>query len=121
MPESDLEIRAMLFQAARKVGLEWKNPQCPEPSRLDDWFLRVARAGSQRPTPVPFFPEVHDELTRSWMAPFTARNQPAGSSSLTTLDGGAAKGYSAIPLGGAVGSDAIVSLWHYCRCTRPRH
>ncbi len=41
---------------------------------------------------LPFFPEVHEEHTRSWRAPFTARNQPTSSSSLTTLDGGTARG-----------------------------
>ncbi len=44
-----------------------------------------------------FFPEVHEELTRSWKAPFTARNKSCGSSALTTLDGGAALGYKGIP------------------------
>ncbi len=47
---------------------------------------------------------------RSWTAPFTARNRPANSSSLTTL-GGAARGYVGPP-GGAVSCDASVSL--YC-------
>ncbi len=47
---------------------------------------------------------------RSWTAPFTARNRPANSSSLTTL-GGAARGYGGPP-GGAVSCDANVSL--YC-------
>ena len=108
-PESDPEMAAMLSRAAEMVGLEWNPPPRPEPSRLDDWYLGVARAGSQRPAPVPFFPEVHDELTKSWTAPFTARNRPVGSSSLTTLDGGAAKGYSVISPSGAGGSDAIVS------------
>lgn len=92
MPESDLEMTAMLSQAAVRVGLEWRPPLCPEPSRLDDWFFGVVRAGSQRPAPMPFFPEVHEGLTRSWMAPFSAGNRPANSSSLTTLDGGAARG-----------------------------
>ncbi len=88
---------AMLSWAANRVGLVWNPPPCPEPSRLDDWFLGVARAGSQPPTPVPFFPEVHEELTGMWKAPFTARNHASGPSSLTTLDGGAAKGYTRIP------------------------
>ncbi len=88
---------AMLSRAANRVGLVWNPPPCPEPSRLDDWFLGVARAGSQPPTPVPFFPEVHEELTGTWEAPFTARNRASGLSSLTTLDGGAAKGYTRIP------------------------
>ncbi len=84
----------MLSRAANRVGLVWNPPPCPEPSRLDDWFLGVARAGSQPPTPVPFFPEV---LTGTWKAPFTARNRASGLSSLTTLDGGTAKGYTRIP------------------------
>ncbi len=87
----------MLSRAANRVGLVWNPPPCPEPSRLDDWFLGVARAGFQPPTPVPFFPEVHEELTGTWEAPFTARNRASGLSSLTTLDGGAAKGYTRIP------------------------
>ncbi len=63
VPDSDPEMVAMLARAAESIGLEWRPPPCPEPSRLDDWFLGVARAGSQGPTMVPFFPEVHDELT----------------------------------------------------------
>ncbi len=54
--------------------------------------------GSQpRPAPVPFLPEVHEELTSSWMAPFTARSRSSASSVLTTLDGGVARGYAGIP------------------------
>ncbi len=97
VPDTDPEMMAMLSRAANRVGLMWNPPPCPEPSRLDDWFLGVARAGSQPPTPVPFFPEVHEELTGTWKAPFTARNRASGPSSLTTLDGGAAKGYTRIP------------------------
>ncbi len=60
-------------------------------SRLDDWFLGAG------PAPVPFFPEVHEELTKSWMGPFTARSHSSASSILTTLTGGAARGYAGIP------------------------
>ncbi len=55
---------------------------CPDPSRLDEWFLGGGRAGSQRLPLVPFFPEVHEELTRSWKATFIARNKSRGSSPL---------------------------------------
>ncbi len=65
MPESDLEMMAMLSRAAERVGLEWRKPPCPEPSRLDDWFLKLACAGSQRPAPGASLPEVHEELTLS--------------------------------------------------------
>ncbi len=63
MPESDLEVMAMLSRATGRVGLEWRKPPCPEPSRLDDWFLGVACAGSQRPAPGASLPDVHEGLT----------------------------------------------------------
>ncbi len=51
MHESDPEMMAMLSQTAEGVGLEWRPPLCPEPSRLDDWFLGVACTSSQHPAP----------------------------------------------------------------------
>ncbi len=87
----------MLARAAVSIGLEVNRPPSPEPSRLDDWFLGAGRGSQPRPAPVPFFPEVHEELTKSWMAPFTARSPLSASSILTTLDGGVARGYAGIP------------------------
>ncbi len=63
------------------------------PPRLQPLSLLIAVGAPLRP----FFLEVHEELTRSWKAPFTARNKSCGSSALTTLDGGAALGYTGIP------------------------
>ncbi len=93
----DPELTAMLARAAVSIGLEVKRLSSPEPSRLDDWFLGAGRGSQPRPAPVPFFPEVHEELTSSWMAPFTARSRSSASSVLTTLDGGVARGYAGIP------------------------
>ncbi len=93
----DPELTAMLARAAVSIGLEVNRPPSPEPSRLDDWFLRAGRGSQPRPAPVPFFPEVHEELTKSWMAPFMARSRLSASSILTTLDGGVARGYAGIP------------------------
>ncbi len=86
----------MLSRAAESIGLHYRRPPSPERSRLDDWFLG-AQAERRQPPPVPFFPEVHEEVTRSWKAPFSARNRPTASSVLTTLDGGAAQGYVEVP------------------------
>ncbi len=61
MPESDLEMMAMLSRATKKVGLEWRKPPCPEPSR----FFGVACAGSQHHAPGASLPEVHKELSIS--------------------------------------------------------
>ncbi len=63
MPESDLEVTAMLSRATERVGLEWRKPPCPEPSRLDNWFLGVACAGSQCPAPGASLPDMHEGLT----------------------------------------------------------
>ncbi len=57
----------------------YRRPPSPERSRLDDWFLGAQAERRQLP-PVPFFPEVHEEVTRSWKAPFSARNRPCLSS-----------------------------------------
>ncbi len=93
----DPELTATLARAAVSIGLEVNRPPSPEPSRLDDWFLGAGRGSQPRPAPVPFFPEVHEELTSSWMAPFTARSRSSTSSVLTTLDGGVARRYAGIP------------------------
>ncbi len=65
----DPELTAMLARAAVSIGLEVNRQPSPEPSRLNDWFLGAGRGSQPRPAPVPFFPEVHEELTSSWMAP----------------------------------------------------
>ncbi len=93
------ELTAMLAQAVAQTSfsMEVNRPPSPEPSRLDDWFLGAGRGSQPRSALVPFFPEVHEELTKSWMAPFTARSHSSISFVLTTLDGGAARGYAGIP------------------------
>ncbi len=97
LPESDPELTAMLSRATESIGLLYRlKPPSPERSRLDEWFLG-AQAEHRQPPPVPFFPEVHEEVTRSWRAPFSAQNRHSASSVLTTLDGGAAQGYVEIP------------------------
>ncbi|KAL0152047.1 hypothetical protein M9458_052651, partial [Cirrhinus mrigala] len=94
--EADAELSAMLLRAAEGIGLEVPKVPPPDPSRLDDWFLGTRSAALPRSPPVPFFPEVHDELVRAWRAPYSARSRPT-SSALATLDGGAAKGYAGVP------------------------
>ncbi len=84
-------------------------------SRLDDWFLSAGHGSQPHSAPLPFFPEVHEELTNSWMAPFTAKSRSSVSSVssvLTTLDGGAFPrwrersrctcAHETLPLGGTV-------------------
>ncbi len=94
---TDPELTAMLARAAVSFGLEVNRPPSPKPSWLEDCFFGAGRDSQPRSTPVPFFPEVHEEVTKSWMAPFTARSPSSASSILTTLNGGVARGYAGIP------------------------
>ncbi|KAI2661350.1 ORF V: Enzymatic polyprotein [Labeo rohita] len=86
----------MLLRAAKEIGLDVPKTPPADPSRLDDWFLGRAPAAPPRSPPVPFFPEVHEELVRTWRAPHSSRPRPS-SSPLASLDGGAAWGYEAVP------------------------
>ncbi|KAL0149011.1 hypothetical protein M9458_055626 [Cirrhinus mrigala] len=94
---ADAEMAAALKRAAKEIGVVWVPPPSPEPSRLDDWFLGSGRDSRPCSSPVPFFPEVHEELTKSWKAPLSARSRHVISPSLTTLDGGPARGYTEVP------------------------
>ncbi len=69
LPESDPELTSLLSRAAERVRLNWRPPPSPKCSRLDDWFLG-ALAEHRQPPPVPFFPEEHEEVNRSWRAHF---------------------------------------------------
>ncbi|KAI2645524.1 Cytoplasmic polyadenylation element-binding protein [Labeo rohita] len=103
--EADAELAAMLLRVGKSMVVV-VSPS-PEHLRLDDWFLGARTNVPPRPVPVPFFPEVHEELTKMWRAPYTARLS-LSSSLLTTLDACklslalAAKAYS------SAGQDASV-------------
>ncbi|KAI2656338.1 hypothetical protein H4Q32_013232 [Labeo rohita] len=84
---ADAEMAAALKRAAKEIGVVW----VPRPAlSLQGWMTATF-------SPVPFFPEVHEELTKSWKAPLSARSRHAISPSLTTLDGGPARGYTEVP------------------------
>ncbi len=100
LSEPDPEMTAMLSRSAENVGLVWKKKKkkVHRVPILWGWTSGFSVGVALRTILVPFFPEVHEELTRLWKAPFTARNKSCSSSPLTTLDGGAALGYAGIPL-----------------------
>ncbi|KAL0187927.1 hypothetical protein M9458_015026, partial [Cirrhinus mrigala] len=63
--QSEVELAAMLLRAAKSFELDVPKAPSPEHSRLDDWFLGAKGGVPPRPAPVPFFPEVHEELTKT--------------------------------------------------------
>ncbi|KAL0185468.1 hypothetical protein M9458_021165, partial [Cirrhinus mrigala] len=107
LSESEAELAAMLLRAAKSIDLEVPKAPSLEHSRLDDWFLGSRSDVPPRSTPVPFFPEVHEELTKMWRAPspwmavrpggtVRLRNRPRLPSKACKLSSAlAAKAYSA--------------------------
>ncbi len=80
-PRTDDELVRVMSKAVGELGLEWSPPEEPSRSRLDEWFL-PGRQQTPRQRSSPFFPEVHDELTKSWRAPYSSRIRPSASSVL---------------------------------------
>ncbi len=93
-------------------------PKKTEPSRLDNWFLGVACAGSQRPALGASLPDVHEELTgrgRHLLLPETdLLTPPPSPPSVVQL-----RVYGGPP-GGAVSCDASVSLYCLYPAGQPR-
>ncbi len=99
-PSPQREHSPVLFRvmtkAVNELRLEWSLPEEPSRSRLDEWILPGSHlALSQRSSP--FFLKVHDELTKSWCAPYSSRIGPSASAALTSVDAAEEKGYEHLP------------------------
>ncbi|XDV24344.1 hypothetical protein PO909_028555 [Leuciscus waleckii] len=86
----------VLAQAAASLGLEWSSPEQPAHNRLDGFFLPGERA-SPASRPAPFLPELHEEVAKSWNAPYSARVRPAVSLAFSAVDDAKNKGYLSLP------------------------
>ncbi len=102
-PDGRMSIAALEGELSLSGDDDYAFPgrqECVESSTASRFF-EARRVVSQwrfsAPPPVPFFQEVHEELTRPWKAPFTARNKSWSSTPLTTLDGGDGLGNTGIP------------------------
>ncbi len=56
------KLICILSNAVEELGFEWSTPEEPP---LFEWFL-LGRRQAPRQRASPFFPEVHDEITKSW-------------------------------------------------------
>ncbi len=99
---TDEEFVRVMTKAVSELRLEWSPPEEPSHSRLDEWFL-PARQQAPRRHSSPFFPEVHDELTKSWCAPYSSQICSSASFALTSVDGAEEKG----PSGGVRGRASL--------------
>ncbi len=76
--KSDPELTAVHSWAVASIGLEACILSSPEHSRQDDWFLGTGCGSRPCPIPVPFFPEVHEELMKSWLVCLAHRGASRG-------------------------------------------
>lgn len=75
----------------------WCTPEEPTRSCLDDWFLLGCHQ-APRQGAAPFFPEVHNELTKLWCAPYSVHLCTSTCTTLPTIDSAEEKGYEKLPL-----------------------
>ncbi|KAI2647602.1 ORF V: Enzymatic polyprotein [Labeo rohita] len=94
----DVELLRVLTKAVKELGMVWAPPAEPTRSRLDKWYLQSDRGRKDTPRrPGPFFPEVHDEIAKSWNVLLTSRVHNPGSFLLSSVDGADRAGYAKLP------------------------
>ncbi|MCJ8739459.1 hypothetical protein PDJAM_G00047420 [Pangasius djambal] len=91
------ELLEVVSRAVAKHSIDWPTETrvIPQGSKLDERFLR-----SRLPPPrqsLPFFPDLHTEVSRSWRRPFSARLFSPASSHYANVAGLNLTGYRAMP------------------------
>ncbi|XDV30122.1 hypothetical protein PO909_033107 [Leuciscus waleckii] len=74
----------------------------PAHNRLDGFFL-PGEPVSPASRPAPFLPELHEEVAKSWNAPYSARVRPAVSLAFSAVDDAKNKGYLSFSAAGRRG------------------
>ncbi|KAL0163648.1 hypothetical protein M9458_039401, partial [Cirrhinus mrigala] len=91
------ELLEVVTRAVAKLNIDWpaEEKAAPQKSKLDERFLR-----SKSPSPrrsLPFFPDLHAEISRSWARPFSARLFVPASDYYWNLAGLDEQAYKAMP------------------------
>ncbi|KAI2653767.1 Transposon Ty3-G Gag-Pol polyprotein [Labeo rohita] len=91
------ELLEVVTRAVDKLNIDWpaKVKATPQRSKLDERFLR-----SKPPPPMrslPFFPDLHSEISRSWERPFSARLFVSASDYYGNVVGLDERAYKAMP------------------------
>ncbi len=88
----------MLSRTTEKLSLDWPDePREYQSSRLDEWFLSGPNSWPER-RKLPFFSDLHHEISRSWKQPFSSRLTNAAAADFTNLVGSVEQGYTIIPV-----------------------
>ncbi len=90
------ELMRVLSKAVQELELTWNPPEEPVRSKLDSWYFRSTRKADSW-TSVPFFPDVHEQLVKTWSAPQSARVHSNTQAMFSHVDGAEAHGYVRSP------------------------
>ncbi len=92
------ELVDVLSRATEKLALDWPDePRESRASKLDDRFLIGAHSKLER-RKLPFFSDLHREISSSWKQPFSSRLTNAAAADFTNLVGSVEKDYTAMPV-----------------------
>ncbi|KAI2664621.1 Transposon Ty3-G Gag-Pol polyprotein [Labeo rohita] len=91
------ELLEVVTRAVEKLKIDWPAESQAEPqrSRLDERFLQSRPPSARRS--LPFFPDLHTEVSRSWNSPFSARLFIPASYNYGSVAGLDERGYRAMP------------------------
>ncbi len=92
------ELVDVLSRATEKLALDWPDePRESCASKLDNRFLIGAHSKLER-RKLPFFSDLHREISSSWKQPFSSRLTNAAAADFTNLVGSVEQGYTAMPV-----------------------
>ncbi len=110
------ELIRVMNKAVPELELSWNPPEEPTKSKLDSWYFRSSRRHVDPRTSVPFFPDGHDQLVKTWSAPQSARVHSATQAMFSHVDGAEAHGYVRMPP-----VEETVQTQNVARCSRVWH
>ncbi len=92
------ELVDVLSRATEKLALDWPDePRESRASKLDERFLSGSNSKPGR-RKLPFFGDLHQEISRSWKQPFSSHLTNAAAADFTNLVGSVEQGYTAMPV-----------------------
>lgn len=91
------ELVEVLTRAVAKLRIEWpqEEPEIQPPSKLDERFYKRRSQPPRRG--LPFFPDLHNELCKSWEKPYSARLSNPPVLDFSNVLGAAERGYGTMP------------------------
>ncbi len=90
------ELMDMLSRATEKLSIDWPDkPSESQSSKLDERFL-IGQNSKPEQRKLPFFSNLHHEISKSWKKPFSSRLTKASAANFTKLVGSVEQDYTAI-------------------------